>query len=190
MGDAAMAWSHGKHWTSDLIRQELQPVVAKMSRMPSANELRAIGMNDLACAIPRMGGYREWAESMGVQLKGTETHRGQKAEDDAVLLLQARGDSVVRQTTRAAYDLLVNGKKVDVKSATPSSYGKGKDKYLGWIFGLNKPIHICEYYMLMCLDTGGVLKRVYFVPSGVAPLSMLTITPNGKYEKYRSDLIL
>lgn len=181
-----MAWSHGKHWSSELIREALRPIVVRLGRMPSANELRVMGLNDLACAIPRRGGFRSWAATMGVQLKGTETHRGFLAEDEAAQMLTDLGICVVRQTARCEFDLLANGRQVDVKSARPGIYGRVPREYKGWMFHLRKVPATCEFYMLMCLSESGETDRVYLVPAEKAGTRMLTITPNGKYEKYRA----
>lgn len=154
--------------------------------MPSASELRAIGRNDLACAISKRGGFRLWAETLDLALKGTETHRGLEAEDVEIEFLKSKGFQVKRQTTRAPFDLLVNGWRIDVKSGKPSVYGNSKTKvYVGWIFRLAKVPATCDFYLLVCQDKSGSIERRYLIPAGAARITMLTITPCGKYEGFR-----
>jgi len=161
--------------------------------MPSTAELQDRGRNDLACVISRRGGFRSWASVLGVQLKGTETHRAMEVEDMVESKLVGAGFKVQRQTTRAPYDLLVNGHRVDVKSARPGVYGKGRGhrhRYVGWMFHLAKVPATCDHYFLVCQDKDGEVVRSYVVPADEARVTMLTITPDGKYERFRDALDL
>jgi hypothetical protein len=113
-------------------------------------------------------------------------------EDRVFALLEARGCTVVRQTTRAPFDLLVNGHRVDVKCGHTSIYGNdGRGHtYIGWTFRLAKVPPTCDFYLVLCLAADDSTERLYAIPSSAATVTMLTITPHGKYEKYRDALDL
>jgi hypothetical protein len=167
------------------ISEELLLFAEKYGRMPSVSELHENGRNDLACAISRNGGFRSWAERLGLGLKGTETHRALAIEDEEQVRLERLGFRVYRQTTKAPFDLLVNGQRVDVKSGRPSIYGKDKNKYVGWVFNLIKVPPTCDFYLLVCQSRDGAVERRYVVPASEAQITTITITPSGKYERYR-----
>lgn len=180
-----MGYSHGTFWTNKLVYERLVPIISALGRMPSANELRADGKNDLACAISRRGGFKSWAQRMGAGQKGTETHRGQEVEESEQSRLESLGFTVLRQTCKAPFDLLVNGHRVDVKSAHAGLYGDARDQNTYWIFALAKVKPTCDFYLLVCLNSDDSVARRYVVPSSSAKIRTLTITPCGKYEGFR-----
>lgn len=140
-------------------------------RMPSAGELRRVGRNDLACAVSKRGGFRTWASRLGLGQKGTETHRGQKWERREATLFRSMGFEVVEQSTRAPFDLLVNGYRVDVKSSSWRDYGYVK----GYLFNGIKGGGDCDFFDLLCLDGDSILHR-FVVPATVAKCKTLTIS--------------
>lgn len=179
-------------WDDDLISRKLLESAKSLGRMPSANELKASGMNDLACAIPRHGGYSFWAQKLGLHNKGAETHRGQAVETHALECLLSYGFSVERQTTRAPFDLLVNGTvRINVKSA---KYGEYKNKHTGgvtkgFVFGINgKACSNCDLYLLCGVDDGNAVLWKYYVPACFAQVQMITITPSGKYSDFKENI--
>ena len=193
-----MGHSHGRRWTEAQIEAELLLVVAEVGRMPTMGELRDRGLNALGCKISRTGGgFRGWAAKLGVELRGTETHRGQVIETVLMQWLLERQFFVERQTTKCVFDLLVNGLKVDVKSAAMSTYvnvtKKGpKTCNMGHVFGIynnNGAKTSCvDVYVLCGVNaSGGILWR-YFIPEPELRVHMVTITPNGKYSRFREDL--
>lgn len=93
---------------------------------------------------------------------------------------------MLRQTTKCAFDMLVNGHRVDVKSARPGQYGgwQLKYRYMGWMFRLAKVPATCDFYLLVCQDKEGAIVKRYVVPADEAKITMLTITPAGKYERF------
>jgi hypothetical protein len=193
-----MGWSHGNRWTEEQIEAELRGVAQELGRMPSANELRARGKNDLACAIPRAGGYKAWAERLGLAQKGAATHRGLRIQGLVAAVLRERGFLVDEMTTRAPYDLLVNGKaRVDVKSARFSNFplqvvredGTTRTwNRAGFVFGLNKAEPTCDLYILCGLDDKDTILWSYYIPADKARVQMITITPEGKYTLFKEDL--
>lgn len=185
-----MGHSHGTHWTTLLIMQALEPFAEELGRMPSANELRGQGRNDLACAISRRGGFKSWADRLGVGLKGSETELGQRVEREVAAWLEGEGFDVRRQTTRAPFDLLVNGHRVDVKSAHYTEYRKQGAEFniFGWVFGLSKVPATCDVYLLVCLSDSDEHMRRYIIPAAAAQVQTITITERGKYEPFRDAL--
>jgi hypothetical protein len=118
-----MGHTHGRNWTQQAIIEELNPIVELFGRMPSVNELKSIGRNNLSCAIIRNGGFKSWADNLGLQQKGTETHRGLYVQNLMAEWLRERGLSVIEQAMREDFDLLVDGVRVDIKSARYAEYG-------------------------------------------------------------------
>jgi hypothetical protein len=175
-------------WTAELIKSELAVIGASLGRMPSKNELSAMKKESLASSITRHGGYRAWALRMSLSLKNTETARGQIIEDAICLFLAEQKFVVERMTTRAPYDFFVNGHlRIDVKSAQYGEYGH--DHYSkGFVFALNKKIPTCDLYILCGVNKGNEILWRYFIPASQARITILTITPHGKYTRYRNNI--
>lgn len=159
------------------MEQELKLRAEPLGRMPSANELRASGANDLACAISRMGGFRAWATRLGLRQKDSDTHRGQKWERHEAEYFRSLGFEVEEQVTKAPFDLLVNGQRVDVKGSKLTKHGF-------YQFGGIKRGQDCDFFDLLCID-GGVKSRVV-VPANKARVQKVCMMPStleglGKY---------
>lgn len=181
-----MGHAHGRNWTRQAIIEELNPIVELLGRMPSVNELKSLGKNDLSCAIIRSGGFKSWADNLGLQQKGTETHRGLYVQNLMVEWLRSRGFLVIEQAMRASFDLPVDGVRVDIKSARYSEYPvKNSTPWKGFVFGINKSIATCDLYILCGMngEANQILWR-YFIPADKARVKTITITPNGKYLEY------
>src|SRR5699024_3514995 len=86
-------------WTDELIKKEIKKSmdVLCINRMPSASELTSIGRNDLHCAISKGLTYYGWAKEMGLNLKSSETLKGNKyRSEEHTSELQSRFDLVCR----------------------------------------------------------------------------------------------
>ena len=177
-----MAWSHGRKWTDEAIEHGIRQHAERVGRMPTVPELRAANDNALAVVIGRRGGYRQWAERMGLPLSGGDTHRGQDAEAQLAAWLSARGYDVQRQTTKAPFDLLVNGVRVDCKAAKFSAYPESKNPATaGYFFNVRKQPPTCDLFILCCMTSEWAIERRYFIPVGeVMDRWMVTIAPNGR----------
>lgn len=149
--------------------------------MPTANELTAIGENSLACVIGRTGGYRLWAARLGLPLKNTETHRGNRIEDVVADFLKGAGFEVERQTTKAPFDLLVDGVRVDVKS------GSATGACGAHTFGSMKVPATCDMYIACLVDGRNHVLSMYFIPAECARVRTLSITVKGKckYDRFK-----
>jgi hypothetical protein len=191
-----MGWSHGTVWDSARVESELRRVTDEMGRMPTVGELTTRKQGDLANAVVRSGGFAEWAKKLGVARKGTETHRGQDVELAAIESLRREGFDVQRQPTRAPFDLLVNGRvRVDVKSGKFADYsttrrsGRGRtDRVAGHFFGINHRAGACDLYLLCGVDESNRVLWRYFVPASDAQVGTLTLTPKGKYSRFKESV--
>ena len=170
-----MGYTHGTRWTDELIGEELMKQARSLGRMPSARELRLEGLNDLACAIPRNGGYRRWAERLGLGMKVSETTRASKWEEAEMQYFESLGYEVERQTTKAPFDLLVNGHRVDVKISTLNK--------TGWFqFGCIKKCVDCDFLDLLCIRNGERVAR-FIVPANAARVVTVSMMPSTLYGK-------
>jgi hypothetical protein len=170
-------------WTEEAVKEALLVESQRFGRMPSANELRDVGCNSLACAVVRRGGFRVWAKRLGLEQKGTETHRGQKWERQEAVYFRSIGFEVEEQLTRASFDLLVNGKRVDVKSSSFNDRG--------WYqFGSIKCGSDCDFFDLVCVGNNKFLAR-FIIPSSIVKIKTISMMPNtlrgiGKYAAFRN----
>lgn len=162
--------------------------------MPTANELRAMGHNSLACAVGRYGGWRHWADRLRLERKGTETHWAQSWEAREADLYRSLGAEVERQTTKAPFDLLVNSRRVDVKASTFHDY-RPKDgrRVCGYAFAGLKRGRQADFFHLVCVaDDERPLAR-FVVPAAEAAVHTVSIAPRsldggGAYGRYLGAL--
>lgn len=186
-----MGWSHGRTWSDERARAELSVAVERFGRMPSRNELADNAMESLANYLTRNGGMAAWAERVGARLKWTETHRGQAVQRAVAVELLEMGFDVKEQTARAPFDLLVDGVRVDVKSAKYSEYRNSHTgTYVrGHVFALNKVPATCDLYLCCGVDESNAIMWRYYIPAEHARVRTLTITPTGKkYTRFREAI--
>lgn len=182
-----MGYSHGTPWTRERVAAELRVEAARRGHMPTVVELQRTGRNDLACAVVRSGGFRQWATTLGLPLSGSETHRGQDEEERTAGFLRERGFRVERQTCRAPFDLLIDSIRVDVKSARPTPMPSAKHG-LAHVFALSKVPPTCDLYLLVGLDAGGAVLWRYFIPAAEAHVRTITICATGKYARFKDNI--
>jgi hypothetical protein len=112
------------------------------------------------------------------------------AEESTAKEMEALGHKVERlaKNNRGA-DMKINGKPVEVKAAIETSY-KGSDGYpiTGHVFSNMKTDPNSKLHILKCMskDRKRVLKE-YHIPSKEIMQKTLTITGNGKYERFRKQ---
>jgi hypothetical protein len=160
-------------------------------RMPSARELRAHGLNYIACIASRRykDGLRGWAERLGLRMKPSETLAGQDVEARASDHLVSLGLGVARQTCKAPFDLLVNGLcRVDVKSAHRTAAGFVFGLYHAAIATLPKTMG-SDVFMLCCMDAQDNFERIYYVPSHLLRRRMLSLGSKNEalFSQYLND---
>lgn len=178
-----------RRWSIDDIRSGLAVHAARLGRMPTTTEMRACGENALAVRASRsVGGIRGWAAGMGLELSGSETHVGQEHERRLAAWLTERGFTVTQQTTKAPFDLLVDGVRVDVKASTFHVY-RGSRGYAFALRPARKKAPGCDLYALCCLDDSGEVVSRYFIPASEATMQQATVTPSGqRWTKYKDAL--
>lgn len=173
-------------WSEKRIRTELSKHVSSKGRMPSINELKECGRNDLACAVGRSGGIRLWASKFGVDLKSSETRFGNSWEKHEFDFFVDQGARVEAQSCRSPFDLLVNGYRVDVKTSTLNK--------TGWYqFGGIKKCLDCDFLDLLCVSEDGDLRARFVVPADKARVTTVSMMPAtleglGKYASFRDKI--
>lgn len=165
---------------------------ARRGEMPSSRDLRAAGMNAIACLISRRGGFEQWAERAGLRLRDSCTKRGRAAELNSADWLAGLGFSVEKQTRKAPFDLLVDGRvRVNVKSGKHGSFEMpGGGKCEGHFFGIGKTWKHCDVFLLCAVADDGVVLSRHIVPSRYAQVATITLTPDGKYKEFRDAVHL
>lgn len=174
-------------WTEELIESELLKSIRILGveRMPTAEELKSIGRNDLHCKVSRTKKYRGWAEHLGLELKRSETVFGQEFERRVAEQLRSHDYDVELMSTKHPYDLLVDGcVKVDVKVAKPYPIRGSRVHSIN----LAKENPTCDIYICILLDDRGEVERELFIPSHHVQKKMLNIGADSKYNKYADML--
>lgn len=171
-------------WTDPEISEEIKKCMSALviERMPTANELKSLGRNDLHCVISRTKKYSGWAEELGLSLKSCDTRTGQAYESETENMLIHRGYKVERMSTKHPYDLLVNDHiKIDVKIAKPHIL-RGESKV--HTFSTRKENPTCDIYFLIALDEKEKIERILIIPSVHMRIQTLCIGANSKYNKF------
>lgn len=153
-----------------------------IDRMPVSSEILSEYGDRMHNNIVRKGGYRYFADQLGLSLKHSETKLGQDYELILMEILQKEGFVVKKMTTGHPFDLLVNGTvKVDVKVSN-ASYDKQNNRL--HTFGINKRHASCDIYIAVTLDEKKEIERVLIIPSHHLKVVTLCIGKNSKYNKY------
>lgn len=179
-----MTWKT-KKWFDDVIEREILKCIdaLKLDRMPTANELRGIGRNDLHTAIQKSKQkYSGWAEHLKLNRKLSETVRGQNREEEIASKIKSLGHEVERMTTKHPYDLLVNGAvKIDVK--TGCAYEMRGSRVHS--FGISKKDPTCDIYIVLALDESGEqIERTFIIPSHHLKVISLCIGKKSIYNRF------
>lgn len=176
-------------WNNDLIKSELISCIQTLDieRMPTADELKTIGRNDLHCKVSRTKKYSGWAKELGLPLTSCETRTGQKSEERILQIMQ-KSFEVERMSTKYPYDLFVNGcVKVDVKSAKPHNHNGTR----AHTFAINKVIPTCDVYVIAVIDEQDEFERILIIPSHLVKMKSLNIGKESKWNLFlgRWDII-
>jgi hypothetical protein len=171
-------------WTDELIKEHLLESikVLDLKRMPTGEELKLIGRNDLHCKISRTKKYSGWAEELGLDLKRSDTTLGQHWEKHIADYLSQNGYNAELMTTKHPYDILVNNTvKIDIKVANPYLL-RGQSRV--HTFALHKVKPTCDIYILIALDEKGNKERTLVIPSHHVQMKMINIGKDSKYNEY------
>lgn len=172
-----------KKWTVSLVEAELRAIAARLGHFPSSTYLKEIGRNDLMCQVSRRGGVFYWSEKIGAPRQDSDSDHGWRGENKVAKILRARGHEVIEDTAiRCPFDLLVDGVKVEVKTAKFAQYGVCR----GWFYRIGRRL-ACDVLVLFQEDTG----VCYIMPWWAAPESNITISRDGgKYAEFKDNFAL
>jgi len=185
-----------KHkWTDATIERGIRDAqrILCIDRMPSNSELyQAYNNQQLSNAIAKSGGFRFWANKLGLAIKQTDTEHGYRQELKVIGIIRQRGYTAEDTPVKFPYDVLVNGMvKIDVKCARISKV-REHDTYA---FHISKDMPTCDLYFICCLDDADAIKMLYIIPAhkirGQVQLVMSGSQVSKKYAKYlnRWDLL-
>lgn len=173
-----------RQWTDSDVKAELLGVCASLGHFPSNTELRVLGRSDLSCQVTRRGGFVFWSNKVGIGRNYSDSDFGWAGEAAVLRQIESHGLSAKRAGgTRAPFDILVEDRvRVDVKNANFASYPmKGNAACSGWFYRIGK-LPQADIIALHQFDTGDT----YIIPWRNVTSSNVTITPNGKYKRYRN----
>lgn len=190
-----MGYSHGNKWSEELIEERLIEVMEnlKINRMPSNKEIASVlGDYSLSNAIARRGGFRMWAEKIGLEIKDSETCFGNEYEFIVKEILEEMGYYVEKMTTKHPYDLLVNDNlKVDVKVSKYYNPKEGGSKF--HTFNLEKKYHNCDIFICVGLDDDNdeIVKMLIIPSKYLMNKKQLSVGINSNYDRFdkRFDFI-
>jgi len=180
-----MGYTRGIQWNDDLIEKGIKDIIIALNidRMPSCHEIINIAHDSkLVGAICKHGGYKNWAERLGLEIKKSETLFGKRYETALNSMLTAEGYKVEQMVMCHPYDLLVNDNiKIDVKSSKRYYY---TEKGYSYSFNLEKNNPTCDLYVCFCIDKNNVIEKVLVIPSKFLKQTQLCIGINSKYDVY------
>ena len=163
-----MGYTHGFRWTEDIIRQNLDTIIAKfnLKTFPSATQLKNLNGNwALSNAICKNGGVRYWAEKTNLPLRKCETFFGEEYEKECFDKLVSLGYEVEHMSTGYPYDLTANKHiKIDVKVGRLYTGTRVGSFYT---FNLEKKNPTCDVFVCYCLNKQYEIEKVYIIPSKI-----------------------
>lgn len=177
-------------WTDDMVASQLREVASKLGgRMPSANDLRAMGLESLASRASRVGGLLGWAERLGLPT-GKDAHSpafGESWETYAAVVLKANGYVAESQKRHAPFDVLVNGQiRVNVKASRRHDYEDVGVR--GFTFWIGDTWKRCDVFALVKVD--GPTPPILWVPSSEAQQQTITLTGKHRLNAFTSMGVL
>jgi len=181
-----MGYVSGIRWNENLIESSIKDymILFNIKRMPTAHEIiDSTHKHGLAVAIGRYGGYKYWAEKLGLETKKSDTSFGKKYENILNLMLIAKGYKVEGMVMCHPYDLLINGNiKIDVKASNRFHYNKDKNYY--YTFNLEKNNPTCDIYVCYCINDDKLIEKILVIPSKFLKQNQLCIGKKSNYDKY------
>lgn len=175
-------------WTDEAVESELRRVAASLGgRMPSANELRAMGLEPLASRASRAGGLLGWAERLGLPVNkdANAPGFGEAWEAHVVTVVRTHRYDAEAQRRHAPFDILVDGRvRVDVKASRHHDYGAVR----GFTFWLGTSWKRCDVFALVKVD--GPAPQILWVPSSEAEQQTITLTGKHRLNAFTSMDVL
>lgn len=175
-------------WTYRAISEGILKIVKKLNngnKMPTrAQVVDMCGNNSLAVAITKHGGYKYWANELGLEMTVCETRKGEYFECICCEYLESMGFICKTPKPRYPYDILADEVKIDVKCG--SLYNGSHGNF--YTFNLEKEMPTCDIYVCYCLGDKMNIIRTYVIPavimSGKTQLSIGE--EKSKYDRYLS----
>ena len=161
-------------WSKDEVERRVRVVVSDLGldRMPTKSEcLRASGSNALGCAvIDHGGGFDVVADALGLRRSVHASRVGWQWEDWFAEQARTRGCEVVlRRRVKEPYDMIINGRTVDVKVANGAMVANSTQ----WTWRIAKKVHTSDVYVFIGLE-GTIPPVVFIKPARVVPLTCST----------------
>lgn len=177
-------------WSNKVIEDEIINVVKSLNinRMPTTKEIELVmGDSSLTNKISRTGGFKMWAEKLGLDLKSSETSFGNEYEFIVKEILEELGYEVEKMTTKHSYDLLVNDNiKIDVKTSRYYHSKENDCKY--HTFNLEKKYHNCDIFICIGLSESEEIEKLLIIPSKyLMNKKQLSVGVNSMYDRFDKD---
>ena len=157
--------------------------VLNIKHMPSRSECKAVTKStSLINLIVRTGGFRFWANRLGLQIKISETEIGYAYEVETQKQLKKMGYKAELTPVRFPYDILVDDvTKIDVKASNLYHCPNGKSWYT---FNLEAIFPKSDFLVAYCLDND-MIKKTYIIPSHImVGKRQLSLGKKTKYDKF------
>lgn len=163
-----MGYTHGNKWSDEALIVEINKIVAilKIGTMPSKTQMiQTTGSYALSCAVSKHGGFKKFAEKLGLEIKSSESKLGEEYEINCMDHIRSLGYECEKMKIKHPYDLLINGcVKIDTKvSNVFNSMSNGRY----YTFNLEKKFPTCDIFICYCIDYLGEISKTYIIPSNV-----------------------
>ena len=162
-----MGYSRGFRWNDEEILKKLRKVIEelKIDTMPTKTQMNKVtGSYALSCAVSKHGGFKKFAEILGLEIKVSESKFGEEYEFLFMGHVREKtGLKVEKMPIKHPYDLLVGDSvKVDVKVSNITSTSVGY-----YSFNLEKNNPTCDVFACYCLNECKKIEKLYIIPSSV-----------------------
>lgn len=173
-----------KYNSKEKVEQSIYRVMEQLgiNRMPSCSEIRSVEYSeDLINAMRKYnGGIFKTAEKLGLEVKRSSVQKGRKWEMYVKKLLEQKGHTVEKMTTKHPYDLLIDGLvKIDVKESEKHTYPNRS--FITYGYNLRLKNSSCDIYILVKEDT----EEVYIIPSCKVKVTQINLGQKSKYDIYK-----
>ena len=164
-----MAWTHGRKWTDEMIESSIRHVMdeLKLDTFPTSVQIEGVYHDKgLTNKLSKSGGYRYWAEKMGIPMGVSTSGFGKKFEEIAVDdIFEHTGLTSRFTSSRYPYDLYVaDCIKVDVKVS--KRYFRFSDsKSWAYTFNLEKEKPTCDIFVLYGVKGSMEIDKTMIIPA-------------------------
>lgn len=154
-----------------------------IKHMPSRSECETVTKRTtLVNVIVRTGGFRFWANRLGLPMKNCETEVGYAYEIKAQEQLKKMGYKAELTPVKFPYDILVDDvTKIDVKASNLYHCPSGSSWYT---FNLEAIFPKSDFLVAYCIENEAI-KKTYVIPSHImVGKSQLSLGAKTVYDKY------